>query len=106
LVSADPPQLDSGNVTPFCRAGVLSNFTINIGGGQDVDGDLVVAVNINGTDTTMKVTVPAGTVHGALYRDDTSIVTVNEGDLFSLHVNNLVSASVAAKVCSYTINFN
>lgn len=93
-----------GTVSPMPRDGVLSDLAVCVGDDQ-TDDDLTVAVNVNGSDTVLAILVPAGSADGALYINTDAIITVQAGDLVSIHLVN-AAGDVSAKVGDFSMNYN
>lgn len=92
------PWKDTTNTTqnnyPWQEAGTLQNLTLRAAGTQPASGSLVLTLMVNGVDTALTVTVPAGTVGAATYTDSTHTVNISAGDLLMWKlVNNATGAS-------------
>lgn len=83
----------TGNTIPWPEAGTLSVLTFRTSGGQPASGTLVITLNVNGSDTALTVTVPAGS-GATTVTDNTNTVAISAGDLLQWKfVNNATAGS-------------
>lgn len=79
-----------------------SNLLVKTSSAQPNDGDLVVTLRKNGADTSLSVTIAAGTAAGS-FSDTTNTASFAAGDYYSVSVVN-ESSSVSAPIvaCVHT----
>jgi len=78
---------------PMPVGGVLDNFWITVKVAQPATGSLVTAVRVNGADTAITVTVPAGGAGN--FTDQVHAVAVNQGDMVCVRLTNNATSGVA-----------
>jgi hypothetical protein len=77
------------------RAGVLRNLYVRITTTQPATGSLVVTVRVNGANTSLVITIAAGSIP-AVFSNLVNTVNVNAGDIISVQIQNNASASSGA----------
>ena len=75
-------------------AGTLSKFYVRTNGSQYIDGSLILTVRVNGVDTGITITIPAGATM-ATFSDTTHTAAVVAGDLISIKGVNAASEDSA-----------
>lgn len=81
---------------PWAEGGVLSNMSVRISSSQPASGSLVITLQVNGVDTSIVVTIAAGTVGPATVSDTTHTATISATDTLRWKVvNNATAASSA-----------
>jgi hypothetical protein len=92
--------LAAENAMVIPKGGTLRNLTIRMGGTQPASGSLVCTLRVNGADTALVVTIPAGSTAGN-YQDTTHTVALSDLDRVGFKiVNNATgtSGTIAATV--------
>jgi hypothetical protein len=92
--SANHSALESVRRTPMVTAGTISRFYVMTNGAQPVTGSLVLVVRKNGADTTLSVTIAAGSAAG-VFSDLVNSVTVSVGDQMGTRITNNASTASA-----------
>lgn len=69
------------NALPWPDTGVASNLSIRLATAQPASGSLVATLVVNGVNTALVVTIPAGTGGGTSHTDSTHQVSIASGDL-------------------------
>jgi hypothetical protein len=72
----------------------ISKFFIQTGNSQSATGSHVLTLRKNGVDTSVQVTIPAGSASG-VFSDTANSVTFNAGDLLGIRMINNASGSAA-----------
>jgi hypothetical protein len=72
----------------------ISKFFIQTGNSQSATGSHVLTLRKNGVDTSVQVTIPAGSASG-VFSDTANSVTFNAGDLLGIRMINNASTGAA-----------
>jgi hypothetical protein len=72
----------------------ISNFFIQTGNSQSATGSHVLTLRKNGVDTSVQITIPAGSAAG-VFSDTANSATFAAGDLLGIRMINNASASAA-----------
>jgi hypothetical protein len=100
--SINPPNATDGNYTPSPVSGDLKNLSVLLSSAaQAATGPCVCTLMVNGVDTPVSVTIPAGGDVGT-YSDFTNSFAVVKGDQIALHITNNAPAPNFANVLSWT----
>ena len=73
---------------------IISKFFIQTGNSQPATGSHVLTVRKNGVDTSVQITIPAGSASG-VFSDTANSATFSAGDLLGIRMINNASASAA-----------
>lgn len=76
------------NALPWPDTGVASNLSIRLATAQPASGSLVATLVVNGVNTSLVVTIPAGTVGGTSHTDSTHQVSIASDDLIRWDFKN------------------
>jgi hypothetical protein len=97
-----PPSYAGGNWSPIPVDGTLANFRLTTCSDQDIDGDFTATIMINGVDTAIVITIPAGSPAGS-FSNTVDTLAVSGGDRISLHVLN--ASGTATQLGNWSIGF-
>jgi len=97
---------ESQTQIPMVFAGVIDKLYIRTYSAQNAGGSLVFTLRVNGVDTALTVTVPAGTASLTSVADTTNAVTVAAGDLVSMKVVNNYAGGVSASTGMFMRLYN
>lgn len=87
LTTAAPPSFANGTFSIIPIDCTIGTFRIIICTDQDVDGDFTATIMINGVDTAIAITIPAGSAAG-VYSNLDDTLDVSAGDLLTIHLSN------------------
>lgn len=86
-------------------AGTIRNLYIRIGSAQPASGSLVCTVQVNGADTSIVATIPAGSGVGN-YSDTTNSVAITPGQRISFKLTNNANPDASAQIGSVVIELD
>lgn len=90
---------------PAARGGTLSRLYIRTANSQPASGSLVATVRVNGVDTSIVITIAAGSAAG-IFSNTVDTAAFSAGDLLSLKlVNNASSNSAQVLVNSILVTY-
>lgn len=92
-------EADTNMVVP--RSGTIKNFYIMTSDGQPASGSLVFTLRKNGADTSIVITIAAGSAAGT-YSDTSNTVSITAGDVITMQiVNNATSTAARYRFMTY-----